>query len=153
MECLLSKLTVVNTRIEAIDGLHETRENIEKIFGMKAKRTLTMCEVCCTLSHLKAISSLRNVNGDYFMICEDDIVFDNIEYLNTDLETIIKNAPVFDILMLYKNKIWTGDPGVEYLSWKNEIIRGNVYDGVVCYIVTKECVSKVRFFIFLKINF
>jgi len=74
------------------------------------------------------------------MICEDDIIFDNMNYLKTDIKTIIKKAPTFDILMLYKNDLIDCDK--EYLNWKEEKLKGIMYDGAVCYVISKEGVQK-----------
>jgi GR25 family glycosyltransferase involved in LPS biosynthesis len=140
MENLLKNINVPNTRIEAIDGLTFKREELIKKYNINPIKMLSLREICCTLSHIKAISSLKDCPGQYFMICEDDILFDNIKYINLDLKSIIKKAPKFDILMLYKNNVIHVDK--EYLSWKEELLRGNIYDGAVCYIISKEGMKK-----------
>ena len=38
---------------------------------------MTKYEFACLLSHIKAITSLKDTDGNYFMICEDDISLKN----------------------------------------------------------------------------
>lgn len=114
MENLLKDITIENIRISAIDGstynynLHVRNMTFER-------RHLTNYEIACTLSHLKIIETLKTMNGNYFMICEDDVSFNNIFLFDNNLETIIKNAPLFDILILFKfsSNYYTSD----YTKW------------------------------------
>uniref|UniRef100_A0A6C0I865 Glycosyl transferase family 25 domain-containing protein n=1 Tax=viral metagenome TaxID=1070528 RepID=A0A6C0I865_9ZZZZ len=124
METTLKEIDVPNIRIEAIDS---QTENINPL-------------KCCTMSHLKAIKYLLNKPGDYFMICEDDVIFDNISYL-LDLQTIIKNAPEFDILSVYKNELITEDNN--YINWNYERKKGNKFTGAVCYIISKKGITNI----------
>jgi hypothetical protein len=45
-------------------------------------------------------SSLENCAGEYFMICEDDVSFNNTILINKTLKDIILNTPSFDKLIL-----------------------------------------------------
>lgn len=69
---------------------------------IKFERNLSNREIGCVLSHLKAISQIKELEGEYFLICEDDISFDNINLFQEDLNQIINNSPSFEILILFK---------------------------------------------------
>ena len=100
MELLLSNINVKNIRICGIDG--KERQNLKELVNIPFEdENLTNYEVACTLSHVKAISIIEYLEGDYFMICEDDISIENLHYFDINLFDIIKNAPYFEILMVY----------------------------------------------------
>ena len=142
MENLLKDVPVQNTRINAINGRYN---NDIKAFikDIPKGNTLQNGQIACTLSHIKAISSLKDCEGDYFMICEDDISFDNIKYFPEyhDLKYIIENAPSdFEVLMLYKTSY---DELKElYGDWNEYRSRGTTFYGTVCYIISKSAVQK-----------
>lgn len=56
-----------------------------------------------SLSLIKSISELDKISGEYFLICNSNIKFDNLIISNFDLKQIIENAPDFDILILNSN--------------------------------------------------
>lgn len=130
MELILSQINCLNTRISAIDGL-----NIDLSMFKLLERPLTNYEIAVTLSHIKAINYLNNLNGEYFCVCEDDISFINISLFNHDLEYIIKNAPVFDILIL--SKTYNDKLNNLYTKWNEKIY------GAVCYIISKKGINKI----------
>lgn len=134
MEKLLNNLDINNKRISAVDGL--CFDFKQKIIDVNIKREFTPVEKACSLSHIKAINMLKNMDGEYFMICEDDITFDNTYlFKNTDLENIIKNAPPFDILQL--SKIFYNKLPNTYNVWNKNI------QGTGCYIITKSAILKI----------
>ena len=91
-------------------------------------------EIGCTLSHIKAILSLTNTEGSYFLICEDDIILDNVYMFNHDLKHIINNCPPFDILMLYKTYI---DKLLikTYTKWND---LGEKPGGTLAYVISRQ---------------
>lgn len=117
-------------RISGIDG------KIEPVLSyIPTKTTLSPLNIACTLSHIKAISYLSTLDGQYFMICEDDITLKNLKLMKNDLATIIKNAPAnFDILKIHKTYYKPLDDLYTYLPrW---------IPSAVCYIITKSAVRK-----------
>jgi hypothetical protein len=94
MTHLLNNLDIPNTRISAIDG---SIIDLSSITNLEAP--LTNYEKAVTLSHIKAISYLENIDGNYFLVLEDDITLNNISLFNIDIKHIIENAPNFDILL------------------------------------------------------
>ena len=127
MESLLNNVNVPNNRISAIDGKKEALDNYRN------DDKFTNYEIACTLSHIKAINSLKGSHGEYFMVCEDDITFDNLKYFNESLDDIIKSSPKFDILMVYNNHEFELE---HYQKWKPGIF------GAVAYIITKDGINK-----------
>ena len=140
MNHLLDDLKVKNTRICAIDGnVFDTANLINVSYGYN----LSKYEIACTLSHIKAIDCARNLCGNYFMICEDDISFDNLKYFNSNLGAVIKDAPQFDILMLYKT--YQKDIKNNYEKWTEHYSENplNHIGGTVCYIISKSGINKM----------
>jgi len=99
METMLSKYNVPNIRIEAIDGnVENTRELISPLI-----QTEDNLVTACALSHIKALSKIKDLPGEYFLILEDDVSDENFHFFkNTSLGEIIKSCPDFDVLLLNK---------------------------------------------------
>lgn len=136
MNILLNSLTIPHTRIVAVDGK-------EGNFITQCKslhRRITPLEMACCLSHIKAINTLRSLPGQFFMVCEDDISLENLCYFDITLFDIIKNAPYFDILMIYHS--YPNDLKNEYNDWLEFDMKNNIQiAGAVCYIIRKSCVK------------
>ena len=135
MTNLLKDINIKNTRIEALDG----KDSIHKYLSPNVKHNMSIYEIGCLLSHIKAISYLKNIEGNYFMICEDDITFDNIFKVDSDLENIIKNCPEFDILMLHKTNIFGIKNYNLYTKWFS---KQRIYSAS-CYIINKKGIEKI----------
>ncbi len=136
---LLKNLDIVNFRIEAIDGKYN---DFDKIVNIPRERKLTNYEIACTLSHLKAINIAQHLIGNYFLICEDDISFNNVILSKLDLKQIIENAPYFDILMIYKTI--NSKLNSTYTVWNNYFnSTGIEINSTVSYIITKEGIKKI----------
>jgi len=145
MENLLKDVNLPNIRINAING-RNNKIDLQSIIKdiPKGNNNLQNEQIACTLSHIKAISSLKYENGDYFMICEDDISFDNIKYFPEyhDLKNIIENAPSdFEVLMIYKTSY--DELNELYGDWNEYRNNKNItFYGTVCYIISKSAVAK-----------
>lgn len=139
MENILKNINIPSYRINAVDGKNEDVHKI--INGINVKEKMTNYEIACALSHLKAINYVSKLKGDYFMICEDDVIFDNINVINEDLKNIIQNCPEFDILLLtksYKKKL----PST-YTNWNN-YFKNNIWiTGAVCYIISRKGIENI----------
>lgn len=140
---LLSHINIPFFRINALDG--SIKENITKILNRdnikNIRKGLTHYEIACTLSHIKAISQLEDKKGDYFMICEDDITFNNLILSYKSISQIIKESSKFDILML--SKIFHIELDKLYVSWNH--YYSNLHKhiaGTACYIISREGVKK-----------
>ena len=130
MENLLQNIDIPNTRISAIDGKY-----IDLSILNSLERPLTNYEKAVTLSHIKAINYLKEIDGNYFCVCEDDITLNNTLLFNYDLKHIINNAPKFDILLL--SKTYNHKLNNLYTKWNNDIY------GAVCYIISREGIDKL----------
>jgi GR25 family glycosyltransferase involved in LPS biosynthesis len=140
MESILNKINISNTRISAININSDELLLFLKIIGNNCDDKIDLKEICCTLSHIKAISMINNLydlnKQKYFMICEDDIDISNTEILDIDLETIINNSPEFDVLKLVH---------MSATHLNEEYIQGDVYDrsggSTACYIISNKGVK------------
>ncbi len=138
LEKILEKINIPNYRICAIDGIKLVRPNYNY------ERTMSSYEIACTLSHLKALKFLSELSGNYFMVCEDDVCFNNLNYFTEDLEQIIKNAPEFDILMIHKIYLYNLDK--EYIDWNEHINKNGLnyqISGTACYIISRDGINNV----------
>jgi len=140
MESLLNQTNIPHQRISGIDG---QKINVNKITNdLIMDKKMSLGEIGCTLSHIKSINALKNEKGNYFMVCEDDIGFDNLGYFKkNDLKKIIKNAPKFDILMI--NKTYTKELNNTYEKWITNYNKNKKIWGTVCYIISKDGVKKI----------
>jgi GR25 family glycosyltransferase involved in LPS biosynthesis len=139
---LFEDIKISNIRIEAIDG---TDDNLINKYKNKFD-IINKFEIACLLSHIKAISYIKKYDGNYFMICEDDIAFDNLllfynNLSNITLETIIKNAPVFDILLIYKT--YNKKLSDIYTDWNIAYNNNKHIAGTVAYIINKNSIDKI----------
>ena len=119
-------------------------DNLNKfnLLNINYERDLTEYEICYTLSHVQAINKLRTNNENYYMIVENIKLFDNLLKSKNDFEDIIKKAPKFDILILYKkNKL---NEKYEYIDWVKYYKKLLINDkDTTCYIISKSGVKKM----------
>lgn len=88
----INKYDIKNVKfIEAVDGKN-IPSNIKYI---NHDRWLSDGELGCTLAHLKAIKNYYDnyKHKNYVMICEDDVTFKFLPFVNTNINEIINNAP------------------------------------------------------------
>lgn len=79
MNGLFDYYEIENTRISAIDARGDN-DATEFLHG-RFPELITPGELGCTMSHLKAIKHFYyETDLDYIIICEDDIVFDTVQY-------------------------------------------------------------------------
>jgi GR25 family glycosyltransferase involved in LPS biosynthesis len=130
MENLLHNINIPNTRISGIDG---GLINLSSHFNNKYN--LSNYEKACCLSHIKAINFLKNLEGEYFLVLEDDISFNNSIFFKEDIKSIIKNSPDFDILLI--TKIHNSKLNDLYTKWYESIYSA------ACYIITKKGINKI----------
>lgn len=141
MKNILKDINISNYRISAVDG---KENNLIELYKKNISRTnITNYEIACTLSHIKAINFLNNIEGEYFMICEDDISFENILIFKNSLKEIIEDAPKFDILLIYKT--YLQELKNKYEKWIDHLVyepQINHICGTVCYIISKKGIEK-----------
>ena len=141
MENILDNINIKNIRINAIDG---NKENIKDIINIKIDKVdISIYEIACCLSHIKAINYLDSLEGNFFMICEDDIDFSNLILFNNDLSNIISNSPIFDILII--NKIYYSKFENMYENWNEYIKKGIDFQiaGTGTYIISRSGINKI----------
>ena len=138
---ILNNINIPNIRISAIDGKNE---DVKSYVNIEYERKLSNYEIACCLSHIKAINYLNNLEGEYFMICEDDVSFRNINLFNETLKDIIINSPPFDILLL--SKIYYIELGDLYSNWNYHIeVNGMDHQiaGAGCYIISRSGINNI----------
>ena len=131
MEELLKNININNTRISAIDGRIDNLTNYKNL-----AKSMSNYEIACTLSHIKAINYLSNINGNYFLVVEDDISLENLKYFSKDLKNIILNAPSFDILLINTTHDRSFINYNEYKNWSGEC-------STVAYIISRSGINKI----------
>ena len=79
MNGLFDFYEIPNTRISAIDA--RGNNDVSDLLIGRYPELVTQGELGCTMSHLKAIKHFYfNTQLDSIIICEDDIVFDTVQY-------------------------------------------------------------------------
>lgn len=135
---LLNSLSIPHSRIEAVNG--KDANFIKKCSSLNT--TMSSLEIACCLSHIKAINTLKSFPGEFFMICEDDISFENLSYFDITLFDIIKNAPYFDILLIYHS--YPSEHFQDYTDWNLHAQKSknqNEIAGAAAYIIRKSCLK------------
>jgi len=138
---LLKNIPIKNYKIPEFNP--NNNDIIDIFRNIKLDRKLTNNEIARTLSHIKAINFLENIEGDYFLICEDNICLKNTVLINKDLKSIIKLSPKFDILILNKN--YPLNIEELYSKWsKYYKPNNNEYIGSTsAYIISREGINKL----------
>jgi Glycosyltransferase involved in LPS biosynthesis len=98
MNSLFDEYGIENTRIPAIDA-RGSNDVTGMIIGTLPS-TVTQVELGCTVSHLKAINHFyEETELDHAIICEDDILFDTVQYWPFTWKEFISKAPYdWDVL-------------------------------------------------------
>ncbi len=130
MKSILSNIKVPYTRIEGVDGRSST---VRDLFSANYEISMSNSDIGCTLSHIKAINYASKLEGEYIMICEDDIRLDNIVYFREDLKSIIEGMPK-DCEILLLNKTYRGEIKEKYGLREDYERKGGIW-GIVCYII------------------
>lgn len=136
-ENILKNILIPNERISAVDG---SKLILPKL---NYERNISTYELACLLSHIKAISSLKNIDGNYFLICEDDFILHNTIFFSKDLKEIIQNCPSFDILSIQST--FNKELHSEYNKWSDYYIE-NPLSFIGCtgsYIISKSGINKI----------
>jgi GR25 family glycosyltransferase involved in LPS biosynthesis len=140
MEKILSNLDILNYKIDGINS--NNNELLDMFTNVNYERKLNNSEIANTLSHIKAINYLDNLNGNYFLICEDNISFNNLILIDKDLKTIILECPKFDILILNKN--YSNYTNGKYVKWENyyKPLQNDYISSSAAYIISREGINK-----------
>jgi len=133
MESILKNVDVPNTRIQAIDGMTEDLDAYIQNYDSRPYRS--NAEIAVVLSHLKAINHLKDIPGDFFLILEDDVNFDNMKYIPYDFEQIITNCPEFDVLQIHKTS--NSIPKNMYTKWCS------TYWSAGSYIISRNGINNI----------
>ena len=136
-ENILKNIQIPNEKISAIDG---SKLIIPKL---TFERNISTYELACLLSHIKAITSLKNTQGNYFLICEDDFILHNTIFFSKDLKQIIQNCPAFDILSIQST--FNKELHNEYNKW-SDYYTENPLSFIGCtgsYIISKSGVDNI----------
>ena len=134
----LNNFHIKHERYNAIDGINN--KNIKQIYfeNKNIKTYNTNEEYAVLASHLSLINKLRYEKGNYYLIFEDDLSLDFIEYWDEDLEKIINNAPKdAEIIMLaYFTLNHKFEKDNNYRKWNNDW-------SALSYIIKKSCINKL----------
>jgi GR25 family glycosyltransferase involved in LPS biosynthesis len=98
MNDLFDFYEIPNTRISAIDA--RGNNDVSDLLVGKFPELVTQGELGCTMSHLKAIKYFyEETDLNSIIICEDDIVFDTVQYWPFTWNGFMSHAPYdWDVL-------------------------------------------------------
>ena len=92
--------------------------------------------------------TLSNYDGNYFMICYNNILFDNLLLFNNDLKDIIINCPEFDILIIGSNLNNLQEDVYKKIDYNEDSLKNT------CFIVSKNILNKDIYNVYVyKYNF
>ena len=134
-----------NNTINTLNNFHIKYERYNAIDGINDKNIKTYNtneEYAVLASHLSLINKLRYEKGNYYLIFEDDLSLDFIEYWDEDLEKIINNAPKdAEIIMLaYFTLNHKFEKDNNYRKWNNDW-------SALSYIIKKSSINKINNYI------
>jgi len=135
---LLDKINKPNERIKAIDGslMNNIRDKYFEYSDVITNNSNN--EYAVIVSHLKTLERITFEEGDYFLICEDDICFDFIRYWKKPLKDILEQAPRdWEILMLGYFSLNTKFY-IPYRKWNNDW-------SAMSYVIKKSALRKFNF--------
>jgi GR25 family glycosyltransferase involved in LPS biosynthesis len=141
MEKIFEKLlSVPNFRIEAVDG----QKNIP--IGIKSIRDAlaTPYEEACLLSHLQALERARELQGEIFLILEDDITLHFFPFLSEQdvISRIIARAPTnWEIIQIAW--LWKSELSSEFTDWNALMREGIQISSTAAYIINRTGLNKI----------
>jgi GR25 family glycosyltransferase involved in LPS biosynthesis len=128
-------------RISAIDGntLDENELAEKYIFN-----GMSIFEIACLFSHLKAMEEILKDNLDYAIIMEDDCNFDYFKYKNIKIKDLVKINNDWDVIQL---AITTGKQLSKKISNIKTILTKRTNDlnpeGAIAYLINKNAIIKL----------
>lgn len=126
-------------RIEAIDGKKLNMADYENKFVF-TKKNISIYEIACTLSHLKAIRQAYNDNCENALIMEDDCNFDYIKFKNLTLENLITTNNQWECIQV----ACTISPKIAKSLFKSDDILINYHCyGAVAYLINRKGMEKI----------
>lgn len=131
------ELDIVNyTRIPAVDAYSD---DYFKLVSGKPSAALTPGEICCTLSHLKAIDYfVSHTSHERILICEDDLDLSSASYWNFNYSQILKNLPEnWDAIQMSV----TTDSGSEFVMGLQN--REHNHYSAAAYLITRDYAIKI----------
>ena len=124
----------ISNKINGIDYIYLIDEN--NYYNLKNSINNNLNIKNNTLKYIKACKYLNIIKGKYFMICKNNILFNNIFFFTQNLKDIINNAPKdFNILLInttYKNELEN-----IYTLYNNDI------GDPLCFIISKKCIKNI----------
>jgi GR25 family glycosyltransferase involved in LPS biosynthesis len=129
---------VENTRINAVKPSNENPKKVDY-------------EICCTLSHLKAIETFLETEEQHCVICEDDLSFEFETFWDKTLDDIVQKAPnnwgIIQLAYILQNIEPKFKDKAEYFNYKTLPVSGTL-----AYIINRNC-AKHLIEIFKKRNY
>ena len=121
-------------RISAYDG---RSGNVQQFLSGRYPDNVTMSELGCCMSHLKAVKDFyENTDDEYCMIVEDDVDFSTAEFWKFCWQDVVDNLPLYwDCVQL--TTICTGDIHVRlHLKFINDF-------SAAVYLITRNHAAKI----------
>jgi hypothetical protein len=138
---IINSFNKLKVKWKKIDFINR-KDDIRELINIPYERAMNDEMIKHTLSHVKAINYLNNFKNclnEYYMICKDNISFENLVLFNNDLKSIIENSPKFDILIIHKYCRITCEN--VYENWNDLFNKGIHFSGTSCYIISGEGVK------------
>lgn len=143
---MINQLEGLNyTRVEAIDNKDLNMDTLKMEYTINEKMTIN--EVACILSHIKAINLINELNLDYAIIMEDDCNFSYLQYKKIPIKQLITEKPDLHIIQL---ACITTKSEFRKISKSNDLLIKMYTSGAMCYFINKKGIDNVLSYLKLK---
>lgn len=151
MQNLLSKQSINFEFVDAVYGKNIPKDELYKYYDEnKAKREaigggLTISEIGCAMSHLKAYQTMISQNLPYSLILEDDVLIGcEFKDILLDIENVLKKSHFLDVILLGGDNFWYTKWGATNIYHKYNIVKTH-HDVwyAYSYIITQEAARKM----------
>jgi GR25 family glycosyltransferase involved in LPS biosynthesis len=122
-----NKYNITNhTRIDAIDGKELDIDLFNNEHNVCSKRKMTISEIGCSLSHIKAIKTAYDNKDEYAIIMEDDCSFEYLKY---------QSIPVIKLFDYDKKKNLIQLCNITTKCESENILLNCYRNSTVCYVI------------------
>ncbi|THD44688.1 MAG: hypothetical protein E7774_09790, partial [Bradyrhizobium sp.] len=141
MEAVLENFPFIRSlRIEALDG----NDPLPLLEGSTPGATATAYEIACCLSHLKALEAALKMEGEYFLILEDDARLRFLPFLGPEdrPDRIAERAPR-DWEAIQLSSLFRSELDREFTDWNLAMEDGFHIAGSAAYVIRRAAAEKM----------
>ena len=101
-----------------------------KEYGVKNNNYITLSEIECSFSHIKAIQTAYNNNNEYALIIEDDCSFEFLKYKNIPIKKLFDYDENKNLIQLCSN--------IKEIDTSSKILANKNFCQTTCYVISNK---------------